>query len=125
MRQIAAALICVVFAVAFHFAEAVTLSRKIMRTARSATTKLFDSGVSDIEKERASQRAAFDLLLLLGPLLVRLAVAVALAGAAAWILEIAGIAPITAALAELTSWPLIAFATVVMAAFFVWGRRGA
>jgi uncharacterized membrane protein YecN with MAPEG domain len=125
MRQIAAALICVAFAVAFHFAGAVTLSRQIVRTARSATTKLLDSGVSDIEKERASQRAAFDLLLLLGPLLVRLAVALALAGAAAWILEIAGIAPITAALAELTRWPLIAFATVVMAALFVRGRRGA
>jgi len=123
MIYVSALLAIVLFAVGLWATRLLPAASKAIEISRGAIATMRDPGLSDDEKERATQRASLALMRNFLSIVLRVGVAVLASLIPLFLFDWSGPAPIGQTVAWLESWEAIGLATVAMTGWYFAARK--
>ena len=112
-----------VFLLVFWLAAIVSTARRAIATTRNAMQAMRDPALDELERERAVQAAAIQLVFASGSLILRSLLALAAAFIPILASDWSGIVPQAEMLVFMERWDVIVIATVVVTLGYVVGLR--
>jgi hypothetical protein len=103
------------FMAALWWFGVVRVARNAVRTTENAVGTMRDGALNDLEREKTIQQASLRLLAAVGSLVIRIALAGAVASAPIWLASMSGLAAADGVVSYLTGWEAALIATALAA----------
>ena len=107
------------FMLAFWLLRIVPVAQNAITTFRGGVSKMRDPGADDLVREKAVQKVGVDLIIASGSLILRSSIALAIAGVPVLLVGWAGIVPVSATLAFMQRWDVIAIASALVVVGYI------
>lgn len=119
MSYVGAILLVMGFLVLINYLKVIEKSSKVIGIAKQSIVIVRDSEISDLQKERAMQKYAKELLLLFLFITAASLLALAIPFALVWLMELVGLLSIESVITTTLSWDFIV-GSIVLSIIVIW-----